>query len=426
MSILQNTVGQTRQVKTIPRNSPRHSYDGLGHCESSIKEAQKPTCVFFSQTTNGDSNRQVVWTNTPCIANNAEQTSSSMWMSNDCHGEFTKFAVWSWFRNTVKQFKPAKVETSQWTFARDQRIWLETTLKAVLVMWKVLLDIKLNKKTRCCKLRQWSIMQTQLLMPVTSKSIILESCGTETSASQHISVWFDGGRKVQALMVLRCVWQRSHLKRVDLVSWRLGSTEVNQYEKYDGFTDMQTSKVFLTWKARATSQRHTEHGHRKIIAIMDATTAMFPHQHGRMDSCTSILDCEFWGSSLIWFSSHCGCTSICGSVSEVSHLGTIYFVCVRRPSSTQNASCSGPAGQLSCRHWYTYSVDAVMFSWGLVGTQWRWSQMRTTKPRTSTITTMQTCMGTVTVSWWRCGRTSKVSTIIGFEARILTQISSWE
>ena len=107
VGILQNTVDQTRQVKTIPRNSPRHSYDGLGHCESSIKEAEKPTCVFISHACRTDykcdSNRQVVWTNTPCTANTVEQTSLTMWMSNVCHGEVTRFAVWSWFRNTFKQ-----------------------------------------------------------------------------------------------------------------------------------------------------------------------------------------------------------------------------------------------------------------------------------------------------------------------------------
>ena len=64
----------------------------------------------------------------------------------------------------------------------------------------------------------------------------------------------------------------------DFVRWRLGSIEVNQYEKYDGFADTQALKVFPTSKARAASQRHTEHGQRNIIAIMDATMACF-HTH---------------------------------------------------------------------------------------------------------------------------------------------------
>ena len=38
---LQNIVDQSRRFKTIPRNTPRYSHDGLGHCESSIKEVEK-------------------------------------------------------------------------------------------------------------------------------------------------------------------------------------------------------------------------------------------------------------------------------------------------------------------------------------------------------------------------------------------------
>ena len=38
---LQNTVVTTRQVKTIPRNTPRYSHGSFGHCESVIKEVEK-------------------------------------------------------------------------------------------------------------------------------------------------------------------------------------------------------------------------------------------------------------------------------------------------------------------------------------------------------------------------------------------------
>ena len=51
--------------------------------------------------------------------------------------------------------------------------------------------------------------------------------------------------------VLMCVWLRSH----------------------DGFADTQALKSFPMSIARAASQRHTEHGHRKITAILDATKA---------------------------------------------------------------------------------------------------------------------------------------------------------
>ena len=61
----------------------------------------------------------------------------------------------------------------------------------------------------------------------------------------------------------------------DLARWRIGSIEVNQHERYDGFADTQALNVFPTSKARAASQRHTEHGHHNITAILDATTACF-------------------------------------------------------------------------------------------------------------------------------------------------------
>ena len=53
-------------------------------------------------------------------------------------------------------------------------------------------------------------------------------------------------------------------------SWRLVNNKVNQTERYDEFADAQAVKVFLISTARAASQRHTELGHRKSIAIFDA------------------------------------------------------------------------------------------------------------------------------------------------------------
>ena len=70
---------------------------------------------------------------------------------------------------------------------RPQQL-LQTILKVVLVIWGVLLDIKLSKQTRCCQVRQWSVLRTRRLMLVTSMSISPESCGTETSALRSISV----------------------------------------------------------------------------------------------------------------------------------------------------------------------------------------------------------------------------------------------
>ena len=62
--------------------------------------------------------------------------------------------------------------------------------------------------------------------------------------------------------------------------WRFVSIEVNQDERYDGFADTQALKVFPTSMARAASQRHTVHGHRKITANLDAPFVCF---HKDMD-----------------------------------------------------------------------------------------------------------------------------------------------
>ena len=62
--------------------------------------------------------------------------------------------------------------------------------------------------------------------------------------------------------------------------WRFLSIEVNQHERYDGFADTQAVKVFPMSMARAASQRHTVHGHRKSTAILDAAVACF---HKDMD-----------------------------------------------------------------------------------------------------------------------------------------------
>ena len=110
-STLQNTVDQTRQVKTIPPNSPRYSHDSLGQCESSIKEAEKPIRVFISHAWRADpkcdSDRQVVWTNTQRTVNAEEQMSLFKWMNNNL-GEVAKFAELSGFRSITKQSKLAE------------------------------------------------------------------------------------------------------------------------------------------------------------------------------------------------------------------------------------------------------------------------------------------------------------------------------
>ena len=49
------------------------------------------------------------------------------------------------------------------------------------------------------------------------------------------------------------------------------------------------------------------------------------------------------------------------------------------------------------------SFCTIKFSWKLVGTQWRWSQMCTRKLRVWAMTTMRVCVCTGTISWWSRG-----------------------
>ena len=60
-------------------------------------------------------------------------------------------------------------------------------------------------------------------------------------------------------------------EKVDFVRWRFVSIDVNQHERYNGFVDRQALKAFPMSMARAASQRHTVHGHRKSTAILDDT-----------------------------------------------------------------------------------------------------------------------------------------------------------
>ena len=46
--------------------------------------------------------------------------------------------------------------------------------------------------------------------------------------------------------------------------------EVNHYERHDVFAGTPALKVFRMLIAKAASHSHPEHGHRKVIAILDA------------------------------------------------------------------------------------------------------------------------------------------------------------
>ena len=102
------------------------------------------------------------------------------------------------------------------------------------------------------------------MMTVDGVITILESCLTETSTLQD-----ERKNQMEAFGVTRRV-----------VRWRLVSIEVNQHEGHDVFAGPPALKVFRMLIAKAARHRHTEHGHRKVIAILDAAVAFF---HADMD-----------------------------------------------------------------------------------------------------------------------------------------------
>ena len=60
----------------------------------------------------------------------------------------------------------------------------------------------------------------------------------------------------------------------DLVRWILVSL-VNQYERHDVFAGTPALKVFRMLVAEAAGHSRTEHGHRKIVAILEVAVAFF-------------------------------------------------------------------------------------------------------------------------------------------------------
>ena len=63
--------------------------------------------------------------------------------------------------------------------------------------------------------------------------------------------------------------------------------EVNQHERHDVFAGTPAMKVFRMLIAKAASQRHLQHRHRKIIAILDAVVAFFHADMHEVTYCTS-------------------------------------------------------------------------------------------------------------------------------------------
>ena len=126
---LQNAVVRTRQVKTIPTNTPKYSHGSLGHCESAIKEVEKQIRAMLFRTYAGyNCNsekfpaelqnfsslvRHAAWTLTRHAIKADGQTSCFKLMSKDHHGEIAKFSELVWFRIPAKQPKLAE----QWKAA---------------------------------------------------------------------------------------------------------------------------------------------------------------------------------------------------------------------------------------------------------------------------------------------------------------------
>ena len=117
MQTTELTLDQTRRFKTIPRNAPRYSHDGLGHWESPVKEAEKQILVLIFHTLgadhSGDSDRRATGAVTQCTVRAEEHMSFFKLMSKNYHGEAVKFAELSWFCSIAKQSKLAE----QWNDA---------------------------------------------------------------------------------------------------------------------------------------------------------------------------------------------------------------------------------------------------------------------------------------------------------------------
>ena len=140
--------------------------------------------------------------------------------------------------------------------------------------------------------------------------------------------------------------------------------------------------------ARALSQRHTVHGHRKIIASLDATFACF---HKDMDELIHAHPPR-----------------------ETEPHGIVVWLLFKAHSGARRAA----------RLWQEYFRNEVLMSagWNAEATE---PKCAPRKPRTRTMM-MEACTGTRTVSWWSIKVDINVSTVIGTDTKILKQVSSWK
>ena len=174
----------------------------------------------------------------------------------------------------------------------------------------------------------------------------------------------------------------------DLVRWRFVSIEVNQHERYDGFADRQALKVFPMSMARAASQRHTVHGHRKITAILDAAAAWF---HKDMDELIHAHPPR-----------------------ETEPHGTVVWLLFKAHSGARRAA----------RLWQEYFRNEVLMSAG-----WNAESMEPNAYHKATDLNNDddaSMYGHNDSFMVGLRMDIKVSTIIGFEAKIAKQVSSWK
>ena len=173
----------------------------------------------------------------------------------------------------------------------------------------------------------------------------------------------------------------------DFVRWRLGGIEVSQHERYDGFADTQAvESMFPMSIERAARQRHTVHGHRKITAILDAAVVCFDKDMDQM------------------IHEH--------PPRETEPDGVVVWLLFKAHSAARRACTI--AGM-------EYFRSEVLME--------RWMRTHKAMDLPTCVPRSRACTGTgdsFMVEWKEHEVDIKVSTIMGTEAKIVGQVSSWK
>ena len=139
----------------------------------------------------------------------------------------------------------------------------------------------MSEQTRCCQLPMKHSANTIADVSYQCQQYTGKLWDRNKCVAKHFNV-IRQGKKNEAIDGTLVLLAAILSEKGDLVRWRYVSIEVNQHDKYDGFADTQAVKVFPMSMARAANQRRTVHGHRKITAILDATTACFHTDMGEL------------------------------------------------------------------------------------------------------------------------------------------------